>query len=81
MATPQANATGRATHTQHQRRDKDGAPRGRENGPLADRRGARGRAVAIRAAILTARRAGTSVEDALQQAIDAGIPPRRERLF
>jgi hypothetical protein len=57
------------------------ARRGREGGPLADRRGARGRAVAIRAAILTARRAGTGIEDALQQAIIAGIPPRQERLF
>ena len=57
------------------------ARRGREGGPLADRRGARGRAVAIRAAILTARRAGTSIEEALQQAIIAGIPPRQERLF
>ena len=57
------------------------ARRGREGGPLADRRGARGRAVAIRAAILTARRTGTSIEEALQQAIIAGIPPRQERLF
>jgi hypothetical protein len=40
------------------------ARRGREGGPLADRRGARGRAVAIRAAILTARRTGTSIEEA-----------------
>jgi HNH endonuclease len=55
--------------------------RGREDGPLADRRGARGRAVAIRDAILTARRNGTSTEEALQQAIEAGIPPRQERLF
>ena len=55
--------------------------RGREGGPLADRRGARGRAVAIRDAILTAQRAGTSIEDALHQAIIAGIPPRQERLF
>ena len=49
------------------------ARRGREGGPLADQRGARGRAVAIRAAILAARGAGTSVEKALQQAINAGI--------
>jgi hypothetical protein len=57
------------------------ARRGREGGPLADRRGARGRAVAIRAAILAARRAGTSTEEALQQAITAGIPSHQERLF
>jgi hypothetical protein len=57
------------------------ARRGRESGPLADRRGARGRAVAIRAAILTARRAGADIEEALQQAITAGIPPHQERLF
>ena len=57
------------------------ARRGREGGPLADRRGARGRAVAIRDAILTAQRAGTSIEDALHQAIIAGIPPHQERLF
>ena len=57
------------------------ARRGRESGPLADRRGARGRAVAIRDAILAARRAGTSSEEALRQAITAGIPPHQERLF
>ena len=57
------------------------ARRGRESGPLADRRGARGRAVAIRDAILTARRAGTSIEEALRQAISAGVPPHQERLF
>jgi hypothetical protein len=57
------------------------ARRGREDGPLADRRGARGRAIAIRQAILTAQRTGADVEEALQQAIAAGIPPRRERLF
>ena len=57
------------------------ARRGREDGPLADRRGARGRAVAIRDAILTAQRAGTSIEEALQQAIIAGIPPHQGRLF
>ena len=57
------------------------ARRGREDGPLADRRGARGRAVAIRDAIRTARRAGTSIEEALHQAITAGIPPHQERLF
>ena len=55
--------------------------RGREDGPLADRRGARGRAVAIRAAILTAQRDGSNIEEALQRAISAGVPPRQERLF
>jgi hypothetical protein len=54
--------------------------RGREDGPLADRRGARGRAVAIRHAILTARRSGADVEEALRQAIAAGIP-HHDRLF
>jgi hypothetical protein len=57
------------------------ARRGREDGPLADHRGARGRAVAIRDAILTARRSGADVEKALKQAIAAGIPPHQERLF
>jgi hypothetical protein len=57
------------------------ARRGRESGPLADRRGARGRAVAIRDSILTARRLGADIEEALRQAITAGIPPRQERLF
>jgi len=57
------------------------ARRGRASGPLADRRGARGRAVAIRDAILAARRAGADIEEALQRAIDAGIPPHQERLF
>jgi len=57
------------------------ARRGREDGPLADRRGARGRATAIRDAILTARRSGADVEKALQQAIAAGIPSHQERLF
>jgi hypothetical protein len=50
-------------------------------GPLADHRGARGRAVAIRDAILTALRSGSDVEEALQQAIAAGIPPHQQRLF
>ncbi len=57
------------------------ARRGREDGPLADRRGARGRAVAIRNAILAARRDGEDIEEALRRAISAGIPPRQERLF
>jgi hypothetical protein len=55
--------------------------RGRETGPLADHRGARGRAVAIRRAILTARRSGADVEQALAQAIAAGVPSHHERLF
>ena len=55
--------------------------RGREDGPLADRRGARGRAIAIRHAILAARRSGADIEEALRQAIAAGIPPHQERLF
>lgn len=57
------------------------ARRGREDGPLADRRGARGRAIAIRDAILTARRDCSNIEEALQRAINAGIPPRQEPLF
>jgi hypothetical protein len=57
------------------------ARRGREDGPLADRRGAQGRATAIRDAILAARRTGTSTEQALQRAINAGIPPHQQRLF
>ena len=57
------------------------ARRGREDGPLADRRGARSRATAIRQAILTARRSGADIEEALQQAIAAGIPPHQQRLF
>jgi hypothetical protein len=54
---------------------------GREDGPLADRRGARGRAIAIRHAILTARPTGADIEEALQQAIAAGVPPHQQRLF
>jgi len=57
------------------------ARRGREGGPLADHRGARGRAIAIRHAILAARRSGADIEEALQQAIAAGIPPHQQRLF
>ncbi len=57
------------------------ARRGRESGPLADRRGARSRATAIRDAILAARRNGSNVEDALEQAIAAGSPPHQQRLF
>ena len=57
------------------------ARRGREDGPLADHRGARGRAAAIRDAILTAQRSGAEVEEALRRAIAAGIPPHQQRLF
>jgi hypothetical protein len=57
------------------------ARRGREDGPLADHRGARGRAIAIRHAILASRRNGADIEEALRQAIAAGIPPHQERLF
>ena len=57
------------------------ARRGRADGPLADMRGARGRAVAVRTAILTARRTGGDIEEALQQEIEAGIRPHQERLF
>jgi hypothetical protein len=57
------------------------ARRGREDGPLADHRGPRGRATAIRDAILTARRNGADVEKALRQAIAAGIPPHQERFY
>ena len=57
------------------------ARRGREVGPLADQRGARGRAVAIRDAIRAALRAGDDPEEAIAAAAAAGIPPRQERLF
>ncbi|MGR7000708.1 hypothetical protein ACU686_26090 [Yinghuangia aomiensis] len=40
--------------------------------PLTDTRGARGRAVAIRDAILAARTAGTDIEAAIADAIAAG---------
>ena len=55
--------------------------RGREVGPLADQRGARGRAVAIRDAIRTALQAGADPEEALARAAAAGIPAHQERLF
>jgi hypothetical protein len=55
--------------------------RGREDGLLADRYGARGRDVTIRNAILAARRDGSDVAEALRRAIDAGIAPRQLRLF
>ncbi|SNS81099.1 hypothetical protein [Actinomadura mexicana] len=48
------------------------ARRHRGTGPLADHRGAHGRAVAIREAIKTARDAGTDVEAAITAAIAAG---------
>jgi hypothetical protein len=57
------------------------ARRGRETGPLADTRGPRGRAVAIREAICTARREHADIEAAVARAIAAGIPPRQQRLF
>jgi hypothetical protein len=55
--------------------------RGREVGPLADQRGARGRAVAIRDAIRTALQAGADPEAAIAAAAAAGIPAHQERLF
>jgi hypothetical protein len=57
------------------------ARRGREPGPLAEHRGTRRRAVAIRDAILTAQRSGADVKKALWEAIAAGVPWHRERLF
>jgi hypothetical protein len=57
------------------------ARRGREAGPLADHRGARGRAIAIREAIRSAVRDGADPEEAIARAIEAGTPPVRERLF
>lgn len=51
------------------------ARRGREGGPLADARGAAGRAVAIRAAITVARPGGpAAVEAAIAEAMAAGDP-------
>lgn len=47
--------------------------RRREGGPLADVRGARGRAVAVRDAILAARKAGGDVEAAIAAALAEGI--------
>jgi hypothetical protein len=55
--------------------------RGRESGPLADVRGARGCAVAIRNAILAARTSGADIEQAIRRAIDAGARPRQDPLF
>jgi hypothetical protein len=55
--------------------------RGRESGPLADHRGAQGRAIAIRNAIRAALRTGADPEEAIARAIEAGIPPYQERLF
>lgn len=48
--------------------------RWRTGSPLADTRGARGRAVAVREAIVSARRDGTPIEDAIVRALAAGIP-------
>ena len=56
------------------------ARRWRTGSPLADTRGARGRAVAVREAILSARRDGTPAEDTIERALAAGIPPGQEPL-
>ncbi|WP_017559862.1 HNH endonuclease family protein [Nocardiopsis baichengensis] len=53
----------------------------RGSGPLADTRGARGRAVAIRDAILDVRAAGGDVEAAIAAAAAAGLPPTGDALF
>ncbi|RSN51131.1 hypothetical protein DMH08_31365 [Actinomadura sp. WAC 06369] len=45
----------------------------RRSGPLADVRGAHGRAVAIRAAILAARAAGRDIDAAIEAAAAAGL--------
>jgi hypothetical protein len=50
-------------------------------GPLADRRGARGRAIAIRDAIKTALRNGTDPEEALAAAIADGARGHQDPLF
>ncbi|SDQ03189.1 hypothetical protein [Thermostaphylospora chromogena] len=47
--------------------------RRRLGGPLADVRGAHGRAVAVRDAILAARRSGSDIEEAIAAALAAGI--------
>lgn len=52
----------------------------RWGGPLADVRGPRGRAVAVREAILSAREAGADVEEAIAAARAEGMPSA-ERLF
>jgi hypothetical protein len=48
--------------------------------PLADKRGAGGRARAIRAAILQARARGTDVDRAIRHAIEAGMPGVQDAL-
>lgn len=50
-------------------------------GALTDSRGAQGRAVAIREAILRARRLGDDVEMAIKRASDAGMPHFQDVLF
>jgi hypothetical protein len=69
------------TGTQPDNVDDYRVRRGREIGPLADWRGAQGRAIAIRDAIRAALRDGTDAEEALAQAAAAGIPARQEGLF
>ncbi|MGO9053154.1 MAG: hypothetical protein ACLP70_08020 [Streptosporangiaceae bacterium] len=56
------------------------ARRWRTGSPLADIRGARGRAVAVRDAILSAGRDGTPAEEAIERALAAGIPAGQESL-
>lgn len=53
----------------------------RESGPLLDARGAFGRAVAVRTAILAAIERGQDVEEAISAARAAGLPEPGERLF
>jgi hypothetical protein len=55
--------------------------RRRGPGPLADRRGAQGRAIAIRDAVRAALRAGTDPEAALAAAIADGIGGQQDPLF
>lgn len=56
------------------------ARRWRADSPLADIRGARGRAVAVRDAIRTALRAGADPEQAALRAVSAGIPADQQTL-
>ncbi|WP_202966043.1 hypothetical protein [Streptomonospora alba] len=51
------------------------------SGPLLDARGPRGRAAAVREAILAARERGEDVEAAIAAARSAGMPTPGERLF
>ncbi|MFE1400304.1 hypothetical protein ACFW53_20415 [Nocardiopsis dassonvillei] len=53
----------------------------RESGPLLDARGAFGRAVAVRTAILDALARGEDMEEAIAAARAAGLPSPGERLF